>query len=144
MRWIPATMVCEVSMQAQVAAVREPAQAARLFMDAHDATEQREVFKVAVMDVRQKVKRIETLSVGCLTSSLVHPREVFEVAIREHGAAVLLSHNHPSGDPEPSAEDLALTRRLVQAGSLLGIEVLDHVILGTGRWVSLKERGMLL
>jgi DNA repair protein RadC len=71
----------------------------------------------------------------------VHPREVFQEAIVSRAASLVLFHNHPSGDPEPSAEDLALTRRLVSAGTLLGIQVLDHLILGAGRYVSLKERG---
>jgi DNA repair protein RadC len=79
-----------------------------------------------------------------LTSSLVHPREVFKPAILAGSAALLLAHNHPSGDPEPSAEDIALTRRLTSAGQLLGIEILDHLILGeAGRFVSLRERGVL-
>jgi DNA repair protein RadC len=83
------------------------------------------------------------ISTGCLTASLVHPREVFKVAVDLRAAAIVLYHNHPSGDPEPSAEDLALTRRLSAAGTLMGIEVLDHVVLGSGRYVSLKERGAL-
>jgi len=73
----------------------------------------------------------------------VHPREVFQEAIVSRAAAIILFHNHPSGDPEPSAEDLSLTRRLASAGTLLGIEVLDHVVLGAGRVVSLKDRGAL-
>lgn len=80
---------------------------------------------------------------GCLTASLVHPREVFREALAARAAALVLFHNHPSGDPEPSAEDLSLTRRLVSAGTLLGIEVLDHLVLGAGRFVSLKERGVV-
>ena len=83
------------------------------------------------------------VSSGCLTSSLVHPREVFQEAIVSRAAALVLFHNHPSGDPEPSAEDLALTRRLVSAGALLGIQVLDHLVLGAARYVSLKERGVV-
>ena len=103
----------------------------------------REVFVIAMLTVRHRVLGLHTVSVGCLTSSLVHPREVFRPAIMAgFCAALLLAHNHPSGDPEPSAEDLALTRRLAAAGTLLGIEVLDHLILGeAGRFVSLKERG---
>ena len=73
----------------------------------------------------------------------MHPREVFQEAVVSRAAAIVLFHNHPSGDPEPSAEDLALTRRLAAAGSLMGIEVLDHLVLGAGRYVSLKERGAL-
>jgi DNA repair protein RadC len=83
------------------------------------------------------------ISVGCLTSSLVHPREVFQEAVVSRAAGLVLFHNHPSGDPEPSAEDVSLTRRLAAAGTLMGIEVLDHVVLGAGRFVSLKDRGVL-
>jgi len=104
----------------------------------------REVFAVALLTVRHRVLGLHTVSVGCLTSSLVHPREVFKPAILASTAALLLAHNHPSGDPEPSAEDIALTRRLIAGGQLLGIEILDHLILGeAGRFVSLRERGVL-
>ena len=104
----------------------------------------REVFAVALLTVRHRVLGLHTVSVGCLTSSLVHPREVFKPAILAGSAALLLAHNHPSGDPEPSAEDIALTRRLTAAGQLLGIEILDHLILGeAGRFVSLRERGVM-
>ena len=104
----------------------------------------REVFVIAMLTIRHRVLGLHTVSVGCLTSSLVHPREVFKPAILAGSAALLLAHNHPSGDPEPSAEDVSLTRRLGSAGALLGIEILDHVVLGEGgRYVSLKERGAL-
>jgi DNA repair protein RadC len=104
----------------------------------------REVFAVAFMSVRHRVLGLHTVSVGCLTNSVVHPREVFKPAILAGCAALLLAHNHPSGDPEPSAEDIALTRRLAAAGVLLGIEVLDHLVLGeAGRFVSLRDRGVL-
>jgi DNA repair protein RadC len=102
-----------------------------------------ETFGLLALDVRHRLRREVVVSVGCLTSSLVHPREVFSEAISARAAAILLFHNHPSGDPEPSAEDLALTRRLASAGTLLGISVLDHVVLGAGRFVSLRERGAL-
>jgi DNA repair protein RadC len=102
-----------------------------------------ETFGLLALDVRQRLKREAIVSVGCLTSSLVHPREVFQEAIVARAAAIVLFHNHPSGDPEPSAEDLALTRRLVSAGTLLGIQVLDHLILGAARYVSLKETGVV-
>ena len=102
-----------------------------------------ETFGLLALDVRQRLKREVVVSSGCLTSSLVHPREVFQEAIVSRAAALVLFHNHPSGDPEPSAEDLALTRRLVSAGALLGIQVLDHLVLGAGRYVSLKERGVI-
>jgi DNA repair protein RadC len=104
----------------------------------------REVFVIAMLTVRHRVIGLHTVSVGCLTSSLVHPREVFKPAILAGSAAILAAHSHPSGDPEPSSEDISLTRRLAAAGQLLGIELLDHVILGeAGRFVSLRERGVL-
>jgi DNA repair protein RadC len=102
-----------------------------------------ETFGLLALDVRHRLKGEKVISVGCLTSSLVHPREVFAEAVSTRAAALVLFHNHPSGDPEPSAEDLSLTRRLASAGSLMGIEILDHVILGAGRFVSLKDRGVL-
>jgi DNA repair protein RadC len=100
-----------------------------------------ETFGVLALDVRRRLRHEAVVSVGCLTASLVHPREVFQEGIAARAAALIAFHNHPSGDPEPSAEDLSLTRRLAQAGALLGIELLDHVILGAGRFVSLRERG---
>ena len=102
-----------------------------------------ETFGLLALDVRHRLRREAVVSVGCLTASLVHPREVFQEAVVSRAATLVLFHNHPSGDPEPSAEDLALTRRLASAGSLMGIEVLDHLVLGAGRFVSLKERGVL-
>ena len=119
-----------------------PAETARYLLPRYSARPV-EVFGLLALDVRHRLLREGVVSVGCLTASLVHPREVFVAAISCRAAALVLFHNHPSGDPEPSAEDLALTRRLAAAGSLMGIEVLDHLVLGAGRWVSLKERGVL-
>jgi DNA repair protein RadC len=92
----------------------------------------REHFVVILVDRKNRLIGIHTVSVGSLTASVVHPREVFKVAILSNAAAILCGHNHPSGDPQPSQEDRSLTRRLVQAGQVLGIEVLDHVIIGDG------------
>jgi len=123
--------------------IRVAAEAAPLLAQYIGETD-REVFAVALLTVRHRVLGLHTVSVGCLTSSLVHPREVFKPAILAGSAALLLAHNHPSGDPEPSAEDIALTRRLTAGGQLLGIEILDHLILGeAGRFVSLRERGVM-
>lgn len=102
-----------------------------------------ETFGLLALDVRHRLKREVVISTGCLTASLVHPREVFQAAVVSRAAALLLFHNHPSGDPEPSGEDASLTRRLVAAGTLMGIEILDHLVLGAGRYVSLKDRGVL-
>ena len=104
---------------------------------------QQEVFVVLLVDVKNKVIATEMISKGTLDASLVHPRDVFRRAIQQSSAAVILVHNHPSGDPEPSPEDIALTRRIADAGELLGIPVLDHVIIGAQGYVSLAERGVL-
>ncbi len=124
------------------AAFRTPESSARYLLPRYGARPV-ETFGLLALDVRHRLKHEAVVSVGCLTSSLVHPREVFKEAVSARAAALILFHNHPSGDPEPSAEDVSITRRLVSAGTLLGIEVLDHVILGAGRFVSLKERGVL-
>lgn len=123
-------------------AFRTPDEAARHLLPRYGARPV-ETFGLLALDVRHRLRREAVISVGCLTSSLVHPREVFQEAIVARAAALVLFHNHPSGDPEPSAEDLSLTRRLHSAGALMGIEVLDHLILGAGSYVSLKQRGAL-
>jgi DNA repair protein RadC len=87
------------------------------------------------------VIREELISIGSLNANIVHPREVFKAALMESCASVILSHNHPSGDPTPSREDIAVTEKLVEGGKLLGIDVLDHVVIGDGRYVSLKDEG---
>lgn len=101
----------------------------------------RESFHVLLLDGRHRLMDEEVVSVGTLTASLVHPREVFRKAIREAAAAVLLVHNHPSGDPSPSAEDREVTKRLRAAGTLVGVEVVDHVIVAEGGHYSFRESG---
>jgi len=103
-----------------------------------------EEFHVAVLDAQHRLERDLLISRGILDGSLVHPREVFREAIAERAAAVILVHNHPSGDPTPSAEDQAVTRQLVAAGRLLDIPVHDHIVIGRGRYVSLAQEGRLL
>jgi len=103
----------------------------------------REHFVVVLLNARHEVEAVETVSIGSLNASIVHPREVFTAAIRASAASIVLVHNHPSGDPEPSEEDLAITKRLVQAGELVGIAVLDHVIVATRGVVSLRQRQLL-
>jgi DNA repair protein RadC len=105
--------------------------------------EKREHFIAVLLDIKNRVLRTETISIGTLDSSLVHPREVYRAAIREGAACWIAAHNHPSGDPTPSPEDIAITKRLRDAGALLGIELLDHVIIGDGRYTSFRERGLL-
>jgi len=101
----------------------------------------REVFYVLLLDGKNRVQAEIQVSEGSLTAALVHPREVFAPAIRDAAAAVILVHNHPSGDPTPSAEDRAITERLRQVGELVGIRVLDHVVVGRARWASMAEEG---
>jgi DNA repair protein RadC len=102
-----------------------------------------EEFHVAVLDTQHRLERDVTITRGILNSSLVHPREVFREAIAERAAAIVLVHNHPSGDPSPSADDRAVTEQLVAAGRLLDIPVHDHVIVGRGRYMSFAEAGLL-
>jgi DNA repair protein RadC len=103
----------------------------------------REVFRVALLDAQNGLLRDVIVSEGTLSASLVHPREVFKPAILESAASVILLHNHPSGDPTPSREDVRLTRQLVECARLLDLRVHDHVVIGRGRYVSLAERGII-
>ena len=101
----------------------------------------REQFTCCHLDVKNRLISREVVSIGHLTAALVHPREVFKAAILANAASVAFVHNHPSGDPEPSREDLEITRRLVRAGEILGIPVLDHVVIARKGHVSIVERG---
>ncbi|MBE0504076.1 MAG: DNA repair protein RadC [Desulfuromonadales bacterium] len=103
----------------------------------------KERFIAILLDNKNRLIRDVQISEGSLTASIVHPREVFVPVVRESAAAVLFVHNHPSGDPEPSREDLDITTRLRQAGELMGVRVLDHIIIGSNRYVSLADRGLL-
>jgi DNA repair protein RadC len=123
----------------------ETAEAAAQLLGPALVGKKKEHFIALLLDSRHQVIRLEPIAVGSLSASLVHPRELFKEAIAASAAAVIIAHNHPSGDAEPSDHDLVLTKRLVQAGQLLGIEVLDHLIFG---WrardpVSLKARGVI-
>lgn len=102
-----------------------------------------EEFHVLLLNTQHAVTRDRLVTRGTLDSSLVHPREVFRAAVAEHAAAIILVHNHPSGDPTPSAEDRRVTRDLARAGEILGIPVLDHVVIGDGRYLSFVEAGLL-
>ncbi len=99
----------------------------------------REIFEIAILDVKHRLIRRKVITVGTLNLALVHPRDVFRPALAEGAAGIVLVHNHPSGDPTPSEEDIRLTRQLGQAGEAVGIRVLDHVILGKGRWFSFAD-----
>ena len=103
----------------------------------------REVFRVALLDAKNGLLRDKVISEGTLSASLVHPRDVFKPVLLEAAASVVLLHNHPSGDPTPSREDVRLTRQLVECAKLLDLRIQDHVIVGRGRYVSLAEQGII-
>jgi DNA repair protein RadC len=103
----------------------------------------KEVFRCALLDAKNRVFKESRISEGTLTNSLIHPREAFRDAIKESAASVIFAHNHPSGDTTPSREDILITERLVNAGEIVGIKVLDHVIIGDERYTSMFERGYI-
>jgi DNA repair protein RadC len=105
--------------------------------------EAQEVFGILVLNTKNKIVAVHEISRGTLSASIIHPREVFKPAVLHNAAAIICFHNHPSGDPEPSREDVELTKRLFEAGKIMGIEVLDHIIVGDDRYTSLKERGVM-
>lgn len=133
------------SMAAPLSTGMRVASSADLFKHFHPALRDRkhEIFKVVLLDAKNTLLKEATVSEGSLTLSVVHPREVFALAVRESAAGVIFLHNHPSGDPTPSPEDRQLTDRLMAAGHLLGIRVLDHVIIGDNRYVSFADEGWL-
>ncbi len=122
-------------------AITSPADAARLVQYEMSALEQEEL-RVLLLDTRNRVLKISTVYRGSLNASQVRVGELFKDAIRRNAAAIIVVHNHPSGDPSPSPEDIAITRAIVEAGKLLDVRVLDHLVIGGGRFVSLKERGL--
>lgn len=117
-----------------------PEQIAALFMEKMRYLK-KEVFKVLLLNVKNEIISIEDVSMGSISNSEAHPREVFSAPVRRGAASVVLVHNHPSGNPEPSESDLLVTQRMALAGDILGIKVLDHVIIGDGSYVSLKSEG---
>ena len=122
-------------------AIQSPEQAAELVMYEMGALSQ-EHLRVLLLDTRNQLIRIVEVYQGSLNTSLIRVGEIFRDAVRANAAAVIVVHNHPSGDPTPSPEDIAVTRAMVEAGQLLDIEVLDHLVIGTGRFVSLKSKGL--
>ncbi|MDW7726869.1 MAG: DNA repair protein RadC [Candidatus Methanoperedens sp.] len=104
---------------------------------------QKEHFIALYLNTRNRVVKKEVISIGTLNANVVHPREVFRTAISVSAAHIIVAHNHPSGDPTPSKEDITITKKLVEAGKIIGIEVLDHVIIGDERYHSMKEAGVI-
>jgi len=105
--------------------------------------EAQEVFGILVLNTKNKIVAVHEISRGTLNSSMIHPREVFKPAVLHNAAAIICFHNHPSGDPEPSKEDIEINNRIKNSGELLGILVHDHIIVGNDRYVSLKKRGVM-
>jgi DNA repair protein RadC len=112
-------------------------------LDCEFRDRRKEYFMALLLDGKNRIIKRAQISEGSLNQSIVHPREVFNVAVRESAAAMILLHNHPTGDPTPSAEDLEVTRRLCEAGELMGIKVLDHIIIGDGAFYSFTEHGVM-
>lgn len=122
--------------------ITSPQRAAAIFME-QLRYRRKEYFMILLLNTKNHVISKEEISVGSLNASIVHPREIFNIPLRKSAASVILVHNHPSGDPSPSQEDLEVTRRLVEAGNILGIAVRDHLIIGDGCYFSFKEKGLL-
>ena len=122
--------------------ISDPSTIANLFMGEMRYL-QKEHFRVILLDTKNQIIVTEEISVGTLNASIVHPRDVFKVAIKRNANSVVLIHNHPSGDPTPSKEDINITNRLIEAGNLIGIKVLDHLIIGDNRYMSFKEKNLI-
>lgn len=140
--------VCEIAKRYSEEKIKIGAQfhnSRQVFNHFHESlrSKKKEVFVALLLDGKNRMIKEETVSAGSLTSSIVHPREVFNPVIKESAASVILVHNHPSGDPAPSKEDKEITKRLRDVGELIGVQVLDHIIIGNGRYVSFADEGML-
>ncbi|HSL93163.1 MAG TPA: DNA repair protein RadC [Bacillota bacterium] len=122
--------------------ISSPEQVRDLLIDRFRFEEKERFFSI-ILNTKNRVIGIEEISVGSLNSSIVHPREVFKTAVRKSAASIIVAHNHPSGDTAPSREDVEVTRRLCEAGRLLGVELLDHVIFGDSEILSLKQKGLM-
>ncbi|MBT4497458.1 MAG: DNA repair protein RadC [Gemmatimonadetes bacterium] len=121
--------------------ISTPGDTVPLLADIRD--QRREFFLCMYLNARNQLIHKEVISIGSLSASIVHPREVFQVGVANSAASIILAHNHPSGDVSPSKDDVELTRRLVKAGEIMGIEILDHIIISTLDFLSLKERGLM-
>ncbi|HEY4389935.1 MAG TPA: DNA repair protein RadC [Paenibacillus sp.] len=126
----------------EAVSIRSPHDAANILMEQLRYLS-KEHFVCLFLNTKNHIIAQETLSIGSLNASIVHPREVFRAAIKCSSASIVCAHNHPSGDPTPSPEDIQMTRRLCEAGEIVGIDVLDHVVIGDGQFVSLKEQGLM-
>ena len=144
------TLMAAVELGKRIAASRktekyvadDPDMIADMFME-DLRYEKKEYFKSVILNTKSEIVAVDNVSVGELSSTIVHPREVFSRAIRKSAYGVVFVHNHPSGDPTPSSEDIATTERLVEGGRILGIKVLDHVIIGDGRYESMRSLDLI-
>ncbi|WP_034631390.1 RadC family protein [Desulfotruncus alcoholivorax] len=123
-------------------AIKSPENAAALVMEEMRHLD-REHFWALLLNTKNQVLSKEIISIGTLNSSAIHPRELYKAAIRRSAAGVILVHNHPSGDPTPSLQDIEVTKRLIEAGNIIGINVLDHLVIGDNKFVSFKARGLM-
>lgn len=128
--------------RAEVMTIRSPQEAATYLMEVI-GLDQQEKFYCLYLNTKNQIIYEKTVFMGSLNSSIVHPREVYKEALKWSAASIIVSHNHPSGDPSPSREDIEVTKRLIEAGEIIGIECLDHLIIGDGRFCSLKEQGYI-
>ncbi len=122
--------------------VKCPKDAAKLLMEDMRYLK-KEYMKAILLNIKCGLISIEDISIGNLNSSIVHPREVFVPAVKKSSASIIIAHNHPSGDPTPSSDDINITKRIIEAGKIIGIEMVDHIIIGDGRYLSLKEEGYI-
>lgn len=135
-------MVKESSFLYQTRTISSPKDAYEMIKEQLEGLD-REQFIIACLNTKNEPTNISVVSVGSLNKAIVHPREVFKTAILSNASSIMAFHNHPSGDTTPSQQDIQLTHRLVEAGELLGIKLVDHLIIGDGSFTSLKEKGYL-
>lgn len=133
-------ITCE--RESSIARVRSPEDVAELMIPEMRGLD-REYFKAVLLDTKNGIKKIVTVAVGSLNAALVHPREIFKAAVAASAAGIIMIHNHPTGNPEPSNEDADLTVRFARCGELMGIDLVDHIIIGGNKYVSMRERDLI-
>ncbi len=138
MKKVSIKLIKEAELDYGVDKITRPGDAAKVLREYIGDTD-REMFVVICLDIKNQLNSINTVSIGTLTSSLGHPREIFKPAILANAAAIICGHNHPSGIPDPSRDDINITKKVQKAGDILGIELLDHVIIGDSSFHSMKE-----
>ena len=136
-------IVKEKTMSYDFKTISKPVEGAKI-IKAYIGNSDRENFVIACLDTRNNITAINTVSIGTINETIVHPREIFKIAILANSANIIIAHNHPSGNPSPSREDIEFTKKIVSAGKLLDIEVLDHIVVGDDeKYFSFKEGGLI-